>query len=574
MLAAACLLTALALPGAGRAAPAAAGGPVPVTDTKCLAGVAQKLWVPTRAGDVSVTLTVPRSCPDAARQSGFPVLLTYTPYQVLYNGSDPNSELSKFGKRGYARAVADVIGTGNSGGCWDYGGERERQSAYDLVEWLAAQPWSNGKVAMIGASYDGTTANMAAVEGARMAAQGKPSHLATIVPQVAISDWYSYAYGDGVRYFAMDPVQRQGTIIDEQGFDTPVSFDFNEGVIPPLDRNDPNIAQHAIERPCPGMTDKLDHTARGYSPDPDYDEFWRARGYINEAANVNIPVLVEGGWRDYNVKHSESSRWFSALANAPYKMLVMGQQAHGMPDFGNPDLLLHAWFDQFLYGFDTGIATQPMSQSKTNDGIVRTDATWPPPGTEPVAVLNETSEIATLLADPGTMTESGALALRAQGWSDGGALWAETAPLTADVRIAGVPALDVRAATYGTSTHFTPVLFDLGPQDPDVTKRDSLCSFAPPQDACVMSRGFLNARYRNGLARGEDLTPGEEYSARVRFLDNDWVVKAGHRIGMALMASNAWWATPNVQRAPSKISSARLSLPIVGGAGAARAAGL
>ena len=96
-----------------------------------------------------------------------------------------------FVPKGYAYARADVRGTYNSGGCWDYGGIKERQDGYDLVEWLGTRGWSNGKVAMTGGSYDGTTANAAAVEN--------PPHLATIVPVSAISRWWGYAYQQGTR---------------------------------------------------------------------------------------------------------------------------------------------------------------------------------------------------------------------------------------------------------------------------------------------------------------------------------------------------------------------------------------
>ena len=71
----------------------------------------------------------------------------------------------QFVPRGYARAVADVLGTRNSSGCWDYGGPKETQSGVDLVKFLARQKWSNGRVGMIGGSYDGTTANMVASRG-------------------------------------------------------------------------------------------------------------------------------------------------------------------------------------------------------------------------------------------------------------------------------------------------------------------------------------------------------------------------------------------------------------------------
>ena len=49
--------------------------------------------------------------------------------------------------------------------------------------------------------------------------------------------------------------------------------------------------------------------------------------------------------------------------------------------------------------------------------------------------------------------------------------------------------------------------------------------------------------------------PGETYRARVRFIDTDWVVPAGHRIGLALMSSNAWWAVPDQERATNTILS-------------------
>ena len=68
--------------------------------------------------------------------------------------------------QGYARAVADVLGTRGSTGCWDYGGPKEQQSGVDVVKWLADRKWSNGKVAMIGGSYNGTTASMVAARGA------------------------------------------------------------------------------------------------------------------------------------------------------------------------------------------------------------------------------------------------------------------------------------------------------------------------------------------------------------------------------------------------------------------------
>jgi X-Pro dipeptidyl-peptidase len=530
----------------------------------------ESFMVPTRGGDVYVEIIRP----DVPEGTDVPVILTYTPYQLFLESADDGTA-SFFVPKGYARALAHVVGTGNSGGCWDYGGDRERDSGYDLVEWLGTRPWSNGRVGMIGGSYDGTTANMAAVED--------PPHLATIVPEVAISRWYGYAYEGGSRFLVADPAQRQGAVIDEQGFDTPAAFDFGLALAPPLNPETEGWEDRTTERLCPDA--KTLHTEKGYDPEPDFDAFWRERSYRADAANVDVPVLVQSGWRDYNVKFSESTRWFEALPRGINKMLVMDQVDHGTPS--DPGFrwqtLVHAWFDRYLYGFDTNVEAQPEVLSKANDGVIRTASDWPPPSVsrEPLYLrpsgnlssreVREAGPIGTY-DDSGRTTESDALNTKG---STGELLWFVSKPLERPLRIAGEPRLELLARTDATSTHFAPALFDLGPPTTDAPQ----CSYLSAEEACTMGRGFLNARYRDGLAEGEDLVPGEPYRASVPFLGNDWVVKAGHRIGLAVMGTNLWWAVPDQQRATTTLLSrrtvqSRLVIPVVGGAAALRAAGL
>src|SRR6185295_18928055 len=165
---------------------------------------------PTVGGaEINVEVMRPADNPDA------PVILTYSPYNSLSESTTPNLANDELGQRyvpkGYARAVADVLGTRNSSGCWDYGGRKEQQSGVDLVNALAEQRWSNGKVAMIGGSYDGTTANMVAARCAD--APG----LVAIVPELAISRWYGYAYSGGVRYLGNSEKP------SDEGFDTPLA---------------------------------------------------------------------------------------------------------------------------------------------------------------------------------------------------------------------------------------------------------------------------------------------------------------------------------------------------------------
>jgi len=101
-----------------------------------------------------------------------PVIFTLTPYVT-------DSYLERalyFARNGYVFALVDVRGRGNSEGQFDpflnEGGD-----GYDVVEWLAVQPWCDGKVTMWGGSYAGYDQ--------WAAAKGFPPHLKTIVPAAA-----------------------------------------------------------------------------------------------------------------------------------------------------------------------------------------------------------------------------------------------------------------------------------------------------------------------------------------------------------------------------------------------------
>src|SRR4051812_49751828 len=64
--------------------------------------------------------------------------------------------------KGYARINTDVRGSGKSGGALCLLCSREQQDVYDVVEWAAKQPWSNGRVALYGYSYSAITSLLGA----------------------------------------------------------------------------------------------------------------------------------------------------------------------------------------------------------------------------------------------------------------------------------------------------------------------------------------------------------------------------------------------------------------------------
>ncbi|HEX8105471.1 MAG TPA: CocE/NonD family hydrolase [Solirubrobacteraceae bacterium] len=505
--------------------------------------VIERLRLPTVDGaEISVEVRRPA-------EGKVPLLLTYSPYNVLNFPDETYDSIgNRYVPRGYARAYADVIGTRNSSGCWDYGAHKEQQSGVDLVNALARQPWSNGKVAMIGGSYDGTTANMVAARGAD--APG----LAAIVPIAAISQWYGYAYSHGVRYAgnSQEPT--------DEGFDTPLGFDFGFGRTPPTD---PDSIPAALDRiqPC----DAADHTAHGYDDSPDYDDFWLQRDYRKDAGRVQVPALVVHGWQDFNVKQEEGVEMFRALPadhGAYFKTLFVYQGPHGNPDSDAFYPVLDAFLDRTLLGKDTGIERMPavISQGRDHAGPLaeyRPEAAWPPATTGDVALALGRGEGGGTLGggDAGTAayTDSGTNGEEAAA----GALDAElqwltyrSAPMPADTRLAGAPVLDLTVTVDRDHGHLVPTLFDV---DAGGT-------------AVPITRGFLDLGYRDGLAAEKPAPVGAPFSARVTFLPQDWTVRAGHQLALVVQSSNTAWAVPDDPGLGVSVAGGSLRVPVVGAA--------
>ncbi|MFH1568113.1 MAG: CocE/NonD family hydrolase, partial [Gemmatimonadota bacterium] len=138
------------------APPEPAGGPV---------DIAWGVGIPLRDGvDLSATLYLP-----AARPDPIPAVFCLTPYIA----DTYHDAAIYFAGQGFAFALVDVRGRGNSGGTF-VPFERDGEDGYDVAEWLAAQDWCSGRVGMWGGSYDGFTQWATA---ARF-----PPHLAAIAP--------------------------------------------------------------------------------------------------------------------------------------------------------------------------------------------------------------------------------------------------------------------------------------------------------------------------------------------------------------------------------------------------------
>src|SRR5260370_12027869 len=124
------------------------------------------------------------------RQRGagaLPVVFSFTPYI----SDSYHVRGMYFARHGYVYVLVDVRGRGNSGGAFEPF-IHEGKDGYDVVEWLARQPWCNGKVAMWGGSYAGFDQWTVAKE--------LPPHLATIVPAAAAHPGVDFPAMAGIFY--------------------------------------------------------------------------------------------------------------------------------------------------------------------------------------------------------------------------------------------------------------------------------------------------------------------------------------------------------------------------------------
>lgn len=483
-----------------------------------------------------------------------PAVLTYSPYYGTLE--DRLSDADSWTKDGFARVNADVIGTGDSGGCYDYGGKREKETGYDIVEWVAKQPWSTGKVGMIGGSYDGTTAMATAVM--------RPPHLTTIVPEAAISRWYDYAYSGGIRYtFNNERMGREnpGVIIDEQGFDTPITFDFGLSTPPPLDPDHPSYQERFTSSVTP--CDEIKHVQNGYTLDPDYTAFWQERDYAKDASKVTIPVLVALNWGDWNVKQDTGIRYWQNLTHSTFRRLAVGNRwtGHGTPA-GEYPALRHDWMDHFLRGVKNGVERTPEVISETADskgaaGFV----SGPVPKTTDVALYPQQvskltgyarkllpakpttkSTVQYVVSDTGT--ESGALAAPRSG---NGAAWWESPVLKRDVRLFGSPSVTVWSTAQRTWLTYAVSVVDIDPAGYDSTG----AYHAKDKSALLgVTRGWLDTRYRNTLAKQQTWGPGRN-GATVVAKPQDYIFRKGHAIGLLIMSEQLEWVVAKPYVDPS-----------------------
>ncbi len=510
------------------------------------------LAIPMRDG-VTLRADIYRPDDDEPR----PVVLARTPYDKQL--ADPPRPWLRFASEGYIVIVQDCRGRNASEG--EFVPFRDEMSdGYDTIEWIAAQKWCTGKIAMYGTSYLGATQWLAAAAA--------PPHLTTIIPAFTASDYHDgwiYHSGALLRSFAIGwalpfalgevgrskiPAKKRPEVVEEIRAmlsnlpDTVSQLPLKR--VPVLSNN--GLARYYF--------DWLDH--------PDDDDYWRQWNIEAHHERIKTPVLAFGGWYDMflrgTLRNFLGMRRNGPTQEARTQRLVIGPWAHGKPLFGqNPDPAISfgleatsfdveglstRWLDYWLKGVENGVLadTAPVTVFTLGENRWRSYEDWPVPGTRWVdyhlrsggRLTIEAPEIDepvdVFLYDPRDPVPT----VGGPAYGDGGArdqraverrpdvLVYTSQPLTHRLRVTGPVTVRLWAQTTAPDTDFTAKLVDV----------------APGGLAMNLADGIVRARYRKGQSRQDLLKPGElvEYTIDLDATSN--LFAAGHRIRVEISSSN------------------------------------
>lgn len=287
----------------------------------------------------------------------FPVILLRTPY-----AKDMTELKARFyARRGYVFAVQDCRGRFASKGTWNPFFD-EPKDGYDTIEWLAAQPWSNGKVGMIGGSYVGWVQWWAAREA--------PPHLATIIPNVSPPDPYfniPYEYGSFFLFGAIwwaDILEKEATA-DISG---KAIKEIGQKNYSKLLKSLPVID---LDKSVLGKKNKY---WREWIAHPDNDDYWDRGSFLEHLQGFKAPVYNQSGWFDGDGIGSKLNYLAMARLGRADQKLVLGPWGHtdaamrwgpNDRDFG-PNAIVDLegsylrWLDRWLKDIDNGIDREPL----------------------------------------------------------------------------------------------------------------------------------------------------------------------------------------------------------------------
>ncbi|MBM3859729.1 MAG: CocE/NonD family hydrolase [Verrucomicrobia bacterium] len=516
-----------------------------------------------------------------------PVILTRLPYNK--NGAKRFG--TYFASHGYAFVAQDTRGRYASEGVWHMLVD-DGPDGVDCCAWIGRQPWSNGKIGMVGTSYVGGTQHAMAL--------ARAPELVTIIPVDAMSN------------LGRQSLRNAGAF--EMRFWNWIMINAGRGS---RGSRDPSVASALAVM----STNRIHYLSylplrRGMTPlkfAPEYeewlveamrrganDEFWMQNNIVDYPERYkDIPVYLVGGWYDSWAGNTTAN--FGALTKtlkSPVYLImgpwIHGRQAsssHGQVDFGKDAAIAdelawrREWYDHWLKGLDNSIGkSAPFATkvrifvmgtgdgSKTDKGLLNHGGFWRDEREWPLArarltpfylqaggALSRTKPAGSRAStsfefDPrnpvptigGGLSSGDGITLVAGAWNQRGAtnFWKypypiplsarndivvfQTEPLTEDIEVTGEIEVKLWASSSAVDTDFTAKLIDVYPPSEDFSGGFDL----------NITDGIVRARFRESLKQEKLMKPCTIYPFTIRLYPTSNVFKKGHRIRVDISSSN------------------------------------
>ena len=545
--------------------------------------VTRNVMIPVRDGKLMATDLYRPMSNGAVVTAKLPVLLNRTPYER--EREDLVTSARYFAQRGYVVAVQSLRGRFNSQGVFLKVQPADATDGYDAIEWLAHQPFANGKVGMWGQSFS--------AHSQAGAAQLKPPSLATLVLNMG---GLANGWDHGVRYRGAYEMGRQLTWAW-----TNLLADTKRPEVKALLEREKVESWYALQPMKRGLNPlsiepNFEAWYLDYFQHADYDDFWKDRmlnwsEHYDETSDV--PMLHVGGWYDIFLAGTFQNFVELGRRNKTPQRLLIGPWTHsgnlrpfaGDVAFGASAAIptFHTafqmkWFDHFMKGISTEVESEAPLRlfvmglgdgHKDADGRLfhggtwRDYPSWPVPGTKLVnyyfhgdgtlsrVKATEMESATTYTFDPAhpVPTIGGGSSARLK---DGAydqredprfppsaapfmplrarrdVLVFQTEPLTEDLTVIGPITVTLHASTNRTDTDFTAKLIDVYPPS----------AAWPGGYDLNLTDAIVRGRYRATREHQVLLKPGQVYEFTVAPFPTANVFKKGHRIRVDISSSN------------------------------------
>ena len=418
-------------------------------------------------------------------------------------------------REGYVVVKVDSRGAGKSPGRLDVNSPAEFRDFHDAIEWAGVQPWSTGRVGLLGISYYAA--------GQWMIAAERPPHLAAILPWQGTCDFYRDRTRQGgiLGNGFLDRWWNRSVLRNQHGNpDTPL-VDIDTG-----ERNTGPARLSAAELAANRADYIAELRARPLNG-PWYEE---RSGRLDR---IGIPAFVVANWGGLGLHLRGTLLGWRGIASRD-KWLKVHSGSYFLT-FLLPEsvALQRRFFDRYLKGLDNGWEREPrveVSLRAPDDTVKRvvSGADWPLPGTRWTRLYLDAAAASLAPAPPRAPASAGYDAT-------GEGLTFATAPLDRDLELAGPIVAKLWVSSSADDMDIFATLRAFGPDGREAT------FFSATEPKAPVSQGWLRVSHRKlDPRRSTEWQPWHTHDA-LEPLEPGAVVEVDVEIWPASLALPAGW---------------------------------